>query len=446
MSLRSKASFALLLFFGLLVTGFPQSASEWQKFVSADKTFSFHFPRGWKVEAKESTIDLRDPKTGEQILLVALPYDKAKPPVDSANWLIDALRQSTPDLTATEWTSGAAGRNKTAACQLAYSEKGHRFRSEVLVVKDDEAAQVFWYSFTAPEAGYSRDKALGILQGFVSSIAKGPDSEPPQETTTASASIDRNGRAFLFVLEFALGAPLTAGQEGIILSELTKGWQDLPPEELQKYDAYPKLVEAITHAANVQAVDSLRRDLEKTTREWLEASDRKDPAVAVIADQLKKKGKVLVPGTPALTVMAADSYSEMYAFSELLARDPGASPDQLSPSVVAEIRGQLLKAWPGFTAEERDQVARTPGLWVSLRSVLRFSSADDRKQVRASLVKIAASGTADEEAQSSGSKGAKPSGASDIAKNMLKHQVLMNISQMTFNHYMYCRGFKSTMF
>ncbi len=438
---RTPALWALALF--LSVTGLIDGATVWTKYVAPDKTFSFHYPSGWTVEAKGSTIDVRDPKTGEQMLLVALPYEKDASPADSANVLIEALRESTPDLKATDWTSGADGRNKTASCQVSYSEKGHAFRSEIYVVKDDAAAQVLWYSFTAPQAGYSRDRASGILQGFVSSIAKGPGSEPPREAQPAAASIDRNGRAFVFVLEFALGAPFTGAQEEVILAELRKGWQRLPAEELRKYDAYPKLVEAITHAADVQAVNSLRSDLEKSTREWLDASDQSDPAVAVIAGQLKRKGQVVVPGNPALTVMAADAYSEMYAYSELLAGKPGAAPEQIAASTVAEIRGQLVKAWARFTPAEREQVSRAPGLWVSLRSVLRFGSPEDQKRVRTSIAGIAGSG-----AEASGSTGSRAPGSSsqEIANNIIKHNVLMNISQMTFNHYMYCHGFRSTMF
>ena len=444
---RSRiGSLTVLIVLCLSAAGLLGAGTVWKKYVAADKTFSFHYPSGWTVEAKESTIDLRDPKTGEQLLLVALPYDKAKSPADSGNWLIDALRQSTPDIKATDWTPGGSAGNATAACQVAYTEKGHAFQSEVLVIKNDGAAQVLWISFTAPQAGYSRDKALSILNGFASSVAKGPDSEPPQEGRPASASIDRDGRAFIFVLEFAMGVPFTGGQEEIIRAELSRGWEKLSVEELRKYDAYPQLVEAIIHAANVQAVDKLRSDLEKTTREWLQASDQTDPAVAVIADQMKKKGKVLVPGTPALTVMAAEAYSEMYAYSELLAAKPGAAPDQVPASSVAEVRGRLVKAWAKFTTEEREQVARTPGLWVSLRSVLRFGSAQDQKRVRTSIAAIASPDVSGGEASGSGGSRSQGSSVSEIGKNIIKHNVLMNINQMTFNHYMYCHGFKSTMY
>ncbi len=439
------------LIFGLTLLTFApvlvSAPSAWQKFVSSDKTFSFHYPRGWKVEAKESTIEITNAAAGEQILVVALPYDKAKTPTDSAKFLIDALRaSSSPDILASNWESNEASRDTAVSCEVSYSDSGKSYESEVLVIKDDGAGQVLWFSFSGVKAGYSRPRALAILQGLVSSLAKGADSAPPGEALPALGPIDRNGRAFMFVLEFALGAPLTGGQEEVVLSELRKGWETRSGEELRKYDAYPKIVESITHAADQKALDSLRRELEKTTREWLETSDPNDPAVAVVAAQLRQKGKVLVSGDPALTVMAADAYSEMYVYSKLLERIPNAMPDQVSPAAVAEVKGRLLKAWSAFSAEERGQVSRTPGLWVSLRSVLRYGSPAEQTQVRAALSKVAAlrEGAA---AQSPASRGSgQSSGQVNIVGNLIKHQVLMNIQQMTFNNYLYCHGFKSSIF
>lgn len=436
-----------LSFFGsilLILTPVAANAAQsWQKFISADKSFSFHYPSGWKVEAKESTIEITNAAASEQLLVVALPYDKARTPADSTKSLIEALRaSSSPDIQASNWETNVSSDETAASCQVTYSEAGRSFRSEVLVVKDNAARQVLWFSFSGLKAEYSRDRALSLLQGLAFSVAKGADSQPPQEALPASAGIERNGRAFLFVLEFALGTPLTAGQEEIILAELRQGWGARSEDELRKYDVYPKLVEAITHAAEAKAVDGLRRQLEQSTREWLDASDPNDPAVAVVAAQLKQKGKVLIAGDPALTVMAADAYSEMYAYSELLLKVPKAAPDQVASSAVAEVKGRLLKAWPAFTVEERSQVARTPGLWVSLRSVLRFGSRADQAQVRSALKQIASTGGA-----AAAQPGALPgSEKENIVGNLVKHQVLMNIQQMTFNNYMYCHGFKSSIF
>lgn len=231
------------------------------------------------------------------------------------------------------------------------------------------------------------------------------------------------------------------------MAELRRGWESRPAEDLKKYDAYPKVVEAIIHASDQKAVEDLRVQLENSTREWLQSSDKSDPVVSLVAGVLKEKGKALVPGDPPLTVMAAAAYGEMYAYSELLARIPNATPDQISPSAVSEIRSRLLKAWGGFTAEERGQVASAPGLWVALRSVLRYGSPADQSQVRARLVKIAAP------AESSGEPAAEaPSGVSqssaktDYVGNLIKHQVMMNLQQMTFSHYMYCHGFRSSIY
>jgi hypothetical protein len=251
------------------------------------------------------------------------------------------------------------------------------------------------------------------------------------------ADFDRNARAFLFVLEFGLGAPLTAEQETTILTELERGWEGRPAADLKKYDAYPMLVEAIIHATDRKAVEELRLELEKSVREWLAQSDASDPAVAAIGSQLRLKGKVLLPGKPPLTVMAADAYSELYAYSELLQKDPGALPGRVSPAAVASVRARLVKVWAGFSAEEREQVASTPGLWISLRSVLRYGSEADRARVRTGLARVAAA---------AGSSAPGTKARTGAVGSLVKHQVLMNIQQMTFNQYLYCHGFRSSIY
>lgn len=259
-----------------------------------------------------------------------------------------------------------------------------------------------------------------------------------------SGTIERNGRAFLFVLEFALGAPFTDGQEKTILAELGKGWETKPEQELRKYDSYPKIVEVIIKAMDRKALEDLRQELEKTIREWLGESKQSDPAVAVISAQLKEKGKVLVPGNPPLTVMAATAYGEMYAYSELLQKISNAVPDQISSAVVAEIKTQLLKSWNGFSAEERSQVATTPGLWISLRSILRFGAPADQAKIRAELVKIAAPAEGGERPVSANpSRATGESGKGNYVGEIIKHTTMMNIQQMVFRNYMYSHGFRS---
>ena len=279
---------------------------------------------------------------------------------------------------------------------------------------------------------------------FIQASFAAADEKPLIAALPASGTIESNARAFLFVLEFALGAPLTGGQEETVLAELRKGWKTRSEQELRKYDAYPKIVEAIIKATDRKALEDLRQELEKTVREWLAESEQSDPAVAVISAQLKEKGKVLIPGNPPLTVMAAAAYSEMYAYSELLQKIPSALPDRVSPTVVAEIKSQLLKAWNGFTGEERGQVASTPGLWVSLRSVLQYGNPADQAEIRALLGKIAAPvEQAGKLGSATPSRERRGSGQISPVGEAIKHTALLNIKQMVFRNYMYSRGFSS---
>jgi len=446
---HSTAAIFILWAAGLFpAAGEAQPASAWQKFVSADGSFSFHYPRSWKVKVQESIIEIVNPAAEEQLLIVALPYDRTKTPTDSAHFLIDALRtSSSPDIKASDWESNAAGQDRAVGFRASYSRGEKRFQSDVLVVKDDESKQTFWFSFSGPRSSYSRPSALALLQGLVSSLASGAGSAAPDTAPPSSDSIERNSRAFVFVLEFALSSPLTGSQEDTVLAELQRGWRALTDKERAKSDAYPKLVEAIIRASDLKALEDLRLELERTTREWLETSDRSDPAVSVIAAALKEKGRVLIPGNPPLTAMAASAYSEMYAYSELLAGIPNATPDRVSPGAAAKVKARLLEAWSGFSPEERSQVASAPGLWVSLRSILRYGTPEEQSRVRADLAAIAAPRpAAASPLTSSTSSSTRTSGRSDVVGPMIKHQVLMNIQQQTFNHYMYCRGFRTSIF
>ena len=268
-----------------------------------------------------------------------------------------------------------------------------------------------------------------------------------EQELPASDRVDRNVRAFMFTLEFALGAPFTGAQEEIIMDELRKGWAARSEAELRKFDSYPKLAEAIIKASDAGALEDVRRQLEKTIRDWLAGSHAEDPAVAAIRSKLDEKGKILIAGTPPLTAMAADAYSEMYAYSELLAQTPDARPDQVPAGRTAEIKARLVEAWPGLGAEARGQVASTPVLWVSLRSVLSFGSQADQANIRAEIGKIAAPASGE-----AGAADAPPATAnravagSEAAGSLVKHQVLMNIQAMTFKQYLYCHGFKSTFY
>jgi hypothetical protein len=251
-----------------------------------------------------------------------------------------------------------------------------------------------------------------------------------QSGNQKAAAIDRNSRAFLFVLEFALGAPFTVSQEKIILDELRQGWEERTEEEIKKYAAYPLIVGLILRAGQ-KDLDEIRPELEKTVRDWLSGTDQTDKAVAVIKSQLDEKSKILILGPVPLTVKAATAYSEMYGFSELLAKKPGALPDQVSADQVSEIKQQLLDVWKGFSEVERKQVATTPGLWISLRALVQHGTPEEQTKVRGQIQRIAAS--------PKGESGESTDLGKRAVMNMSKHMVLQEIQRMTFDHYIYSR-------
>jgi hypothetical protein len=436
-------NYALALFF--IFPAFVHGGS-WQKYVSRDQSFSFHYPEGWEINAKESNIEITNPRADEQLLIIALPFDKSKSPAELANYIIDALRKSmSPDFRAFNWQANDDTKGVAEVSELTFALEGKRYRGELLVLKDSNAGQAYWFSFTGPETGYSRSCALTVLQGLVSSVAKGSASKPPDILLPALNTIDRNSRAFLFVLEFAMGAPFTTDKERLILKELWQGWEKRTEEQIHKYDDYPRMVERIMSLGQ-KDLAVLRVELEKTIREWLKSMDQTDPVVSVITSQLNEKSKVLIPGDPPLTVRGATAYSEMYAYSELLQIIPNALPDQVSLAQMSEIKQQLMEAWQGFSQEERIQVASTPGLWISLRALLQYGTSDDQARVRGQIQRIAAhpaeAGVREERFSTS-------SGSTQVSRkrkvmDMASHMALMAIERQTFNHYLFCHGFRNT--
>jgi hypothetical protein len=245
-----------------------------------------------------------------------------------------------------------------------------------------------------------------------------------------AAAVDRDARAFVFVLEFALGAPFTLSQEKVILDELKRGWESRTAEEIQKYDNYPLFVELILRAKQKE-LEEIRQELEKSVRDWLSGTDQTDRAVIVIRTQLNEKSRILIPGAVPLTVRGATAYSEMYAYSELLGKNPDAPPDEVSPDQVSEIREELIKEWTTFTQEQKKQVATTPGLWLSLRVLLQHGTPEEQAGVRGQIQRIAA--PAKGEARETDDAGKK------AVMNVSKHMVLMEIQKMTFDKYLYSR-------
>ncbi|RPJ55479.1 MAG: hypothetical protein EHM23_26095 [Acidobacteria bacterium] len=421
------------------------AAQGWQKFVSRDRSFSFHYPRGWKASETDSAVEITNQTTNEVLLVVAIPFDAAKTPRQLAEAMVEIFRTGMPDIRASEWKSTPETRESGVHFRVKYTEEGRKYDSNVMVVKGD--GQALWFSFSAPLTGYDPQRAVELLEKVVSSMAEGSASLPPESPATpapgrapakAEISTEKNAKAFLFVLEFALGAPLTVSQERVILTELQDGWKKESPEELRKYDQYPKLVPVILKLGQAQ-LEGVRGELEGAVRQWINDYRGKSESVNIIEAELKRRGRVLIAGEPPLTEMAASAYSEITAYSELLQANPEADPEDIDESTVSEIRRQLKQQWSAFSKADRELIGTTPGLWICQRTLLGHGSAPERDRTRAQIKRLSA---ARGQASGSGTLSAKDRETSRaLANKMIEHNVLMNIQQQTFNTYMWSRGF-----
>jgi hypothetical protein len=267
--------------------------------------------------------------------------------------------------------------------------------------------------------------------------AKAPAAATPAAGDT---ELDRVRRSFLFVLEFALGAPFTAAQERLILEQFSTGWWAAKSAgERKSFGQYPQVVAWVMKAGQ-NDLEDMRKTLEETTRQWLKESPASDPVVAMIRARLAERGRTIVAGEPLLTEMAAAAFSEIYAYSRLLRRDGTALPSQLADADAAAARRELLRAWPGFSAAERAQVATAPGLWLVLRALAIHGDSGQRDHARRRLLSLTA-GEVPAGASSGQARAGRGGKGDDAVSAMLKHNVLMNIRQQTFNTYMWSRGF-----
>ncbi len=416
------------------------AAQGWEKFVSKNRSFSFHYPKGWKVTAEnESSVEITNQATNEQLIVVAIPFDAAKTPRQLAEDTIVLFRQGMPDIRASEWQTTAESRETGVHFRVKYTEEGKKYDSNAMVLKGD--GQALWFSFSGPLAGYDPARAVGLLEKVVTSMAGGSASLPPESPAAPQpanapsrpgSSTQKNAKAFLFVLEFALGAPLTVSQERVILAELQDGWKSESPEELRKYDQYPKLVQVILKVGQAQ-LEGVRAELETAVRQWINDYRGKSESVNIIESELKSRGRILVAGTPPLTEMAASAYCEITAFSELLQSNPAADPEEIDESTVQEIRQQLRRQWSAFSQADRELIGTAPGLWICQRTLLAHGSAADQEKTRAQIRRLSGG-----QRQASGSGNAS---AKDLSNKMIQHSILMQMQQQTFNTYMWSRGF-----
>jgi hypothetical protein len=318
---------------------------------------------------------------------------------------------------------------------------GKEYSGLGIVVKSDQ--QAIWFSYFAPASDYYQIRGYSILQGFIGSLSSGSTSKAPNidYSVDVAYKIDRNAKAFMFVLEFTLGAPFTKSQENTILDELKDSWRYQSEEELKEYDQYPTLVNSILKMKQ-KDLEELRGDLEKTILEWLDETDQSDQVVKIINNNLKERGKVVIKGEPPLTEMSLTAYSEIITYSRLLQKDPKAKPDQISQKSVNKIKKQVKKVWKSFSVTDKQDIATTPGLWVCLRAQLKYGSKEEQKKIRDNLKKLEAvthnidtNNNTNSETNGSTESGTKKS------LDMTTHWCMMQMQQQTFNTYMRSRGF-----
>lgn len=426
----------------------------WAKYVSLDGSFSFHYPEGWKVTEGESAVVVDGLHGDEQLCLYPLPYYQDRSPREHADLMLSALQSQNPGLQASGWQ--ASPEDGTVLFEMAYGAGSQQYKGIGLVVKEVGSKQAIWFHYFAPSTGYSQDRGLSILAGFVASLASGSASRPPSDSGTAGGAtggaaggaaksperLAENADAFMFVLEFALGSPLSLSEERMIRGELERGWSEQSDAELAAYDDYPTVVSLIMTIGDQRQLVEVQQTLARSVLEWIGESDPNDPAVAMIRAHMLKGGKIVVDGNPPLTETAATSYAELMAYAELLQADPAADPSSLARSTMEEIRGQLIQHWLQFSRDEREQIQTAPAIWTTLRKALRYGDSSDRERARSIIVKLAPEkGSGD---ASGGAMGIDEARADEVRARLAFE--IYRSSQLPLNHWMFRQGFHSTAF
>lgn len=418
-------------------------ADGWQKYVSEDGSFSLHHPAGWQVTEEASVIAI-EAGDGRQISIIALPYDSQKSAQEHAHQMISLLAAGNPGLSASNWRTEDDG--SAAYAEVSFTDGGIPQAGDIVVVKDADAGQALWFSYSAPAAGYDRPAALEVLQVVMGSLAPGRGSEPP---TGAALSPEAQEivNSFIFVLEFSLGQPLSVESERLVARELTRDWggADDPAQDLAMYVPLAQQVMSLDQ----EPLAELQRDLHGVLIEWLNESDPNDPVVGMVRERIAAGEQIVAAGQPALTAVAAQAYAEITALSELLHREPQAGIGDIEADVVAEIRGQLTDAWGGFSDEDRRDVLTMPGVWGVLRHALLLGPQEQQEQARtiiARLTTVAAAETppAPQTGAATAGGGAGDDIRDQMTRSFLVGETLRMAQQHTFNTWRwsmgYCRG------
>ena len=264
--------------------------------------------------------------------------------------------------------------------------------------------------------------------------AKAPAAAAP---AAVESELDRVRRSFLFVLEFALGAPFTASQERLILDQFSPGWWAAKSAgERKSFGQYPQVVAWIMKAGQ-NDLEEMRRTLEETTRQWLKESPASDPVVGHDPRPAGRAG----PGDRRRRAAADRDGRRRLLRALRLFPPPAPGRDGAARAACRRRRGRGAPRAAARLARIFRRRARPGGHGAGVVA----GAARPGRPRRPRPARIGAP-PAPCRHGSGGPRPARPARlragkADDAVAAMLKHNVLMNIRQQTFNTYMWSRGF-----
>jgi hypothetical protein len=409
----------------------------WRTYVNADGV-SFEYPDGWVVEEIESGFMVYDEETYEQLWLVVLPYEQGWNAQDHGEWFMALIQEENPEMDAFGWELDETGDYAFFNLQQGAGQySAHGFG---LTIKDNEYEQTLWFHYLVHRNSFDEDRALELMERFVNSLTSGSDDVPLAVVDEVDDEwikrVNMNVDGFLFVLEFALGSPLSLAEETLIGSQLRDVMMTFSEERMLEFDDFPFYAAFLMVMDDREELMDMQIALEQAVWDWVEQSEPNDPVVELIREALLEADRILVPGRTPLTELAATAYAEFLVFAEHLGSNGEPDLRLISDLKVKEIKERLVEAWRDFSDEERQQVLQLPAIWTTLRRALSLGDGEYRdyaiKVIRSSAPQ-AADGT-------SGTDG------NYDARKWLNYQTSLAIQQQTFNYYMWSVGYNKTIY
>ena len=418
----------VLLAYSTFCAASAEANLRWRTYVTADGSVSFDYPEGWVVGEHESGFMIHDRDDTQQLWLVLLPFERTWTAREHAEYFLALIQAENPEMRATDWEVDDSG--DLVLVELKYGSGRNSAQGYALVIKDSDLRQTIWYHYIAHRDLFDEDRALSILGDFAASLGSGTDSVPPPQVNARMERINRNVDGFLFILEFALGSPLTLAEENLITAELQGILMGYSDAELAQYADFPFYVQVIMALEDQQELADMKSALEEAIWEWIEESDPFDPIVSAIKEAMLEADRILVPGKTPLTEVAATAYGEFLAFAEQIESSRTADLRSISERRVREIKERLVEAWRGLNQQEKEQVLQLPAVWTTLRRVLNLGDDKDR----AYAIQIIRDAAPPRRASSS-------LGADDEPMSWLQHQSMMQVHSTVCKNWLWAAGF-----